>query len=87
MSSQLTTDSSMMKTLGFFILVIIHATQGVNLDFSTATINPDTGALCMMQEVCIDNLEALSSRLPQKPCLADDCNCASDEECGGGTAK
>ena len=90
LSSQLTTNTSMMKTLVFGIVLasLSSLIQGqVNLDFSTATINPDTGALCMMQEVCIGNLEALQSRLPQTPCLDEKCNCASDADCGGGTSK
>ena len=80
----------MMKTLVFGILALsslIQVQGQVNLDFSTATINPDTGALCMMQEVCVPNLEALQSRLPQQPCLDEKCNCASDADCGGGTSK
>lgn len=90
LSSQLTTNTSMMKTLVLSIVLasLSSLIQGqVNLDFSTATINPETGALCMMQEVCIGNLEALQSRLPQTPCLDEKCNCASDADCGGGTSK
>ena len=81
-----------MKTFLLFIpyfLQIIHCNLALDLDFSKAVKNPETGALCVMQEVCLPNLEALASQLPQGPCLpqGEDCNCAQDSDCGGGSAK
>ena len=91
LSPQLSLNTRKMKTLVIFLALssLINAQQlpKVTLDFSSATEDPETGALCMMQEVCIGNLEALSSRLPQQECLNDGCNCASDADCGGGDAK
>ena len=68
-------------------LINAQALPKVTLDFSSAKEDPETGELCMMQEVCIGNLEALSSRLPQQECLNEGCNCVSDADCGGGDAK
>jgi len=63
--------------------------QKSTLDFSNAKINPETGGLCIMQEVCIDDLASLAANLPPGPCeaLAEGCECNSDEECGGGSAR
>ena len=63
--------------------------QKSSLDFSKATVNPETGGLCIMQEICIDDLSALAKNLPPGPCVQNDpdCNCVSDDECGGGSAK
>ena len=41
------------------------------------------GQLCVMQEVCIADAEALSRLLPAEPCLAEGCNCQSDGDCPG----
>ena len=41
------------------------------------------GQLCVMQEVCIADAEALSRLLPAEPCLAEGCNCQSDSDCPG----
>ena len=43
--------------------------QKSSLDFSKATVNPETGGLCIMQEVCIDDLSALAKNLPPGPCI------------------
>ena len=43
--------------------VLFHAAcyaQRSNLDFTNAYTDPDSGALCIKQEVCIPNLEALA---------------------------
>jgi len=81
-----------MKTI-FLIQVIWTYTsfaQRVNLDFSNAR-KDESGALCIKQEVCIpaEGLQALADELPPGPCIADPrgCNCESDEDCGGGSAR
>jgi len=66
--------------------------QKSTLDFSNAKINPETGGLCIMQEVCIDDLASLAKNLPPglgncQPALAPGCDCQSDDECGGGSAR
>ena len=63
--------------------------QRIGLDFTNARKDPDTGALCIKQEVCINDLEALASQLPPGPCIPSDegCNCVSDADCGGGSAR
>merc|ERR1712029_845650 len=92
MGSQLTPDAVKMKTI-FLIQVIWTYTsfaQRVNLDFSNAR-KDESGALCIKQEVCIpaEGLQALADELPPGPCIADPrgCNCESDEDCGGGSAR
>ena len=75
--------------------VLFHAAcfaQRSNLDFTNAYTDPDSGALCIKQEVCIPNLEALAKNLPAGPCIPSDegCNCLSDGDCqlnGGSTAR
>ena len=75
--------------------VLFHAccfAQRSNLDFTNAYTDPDSGALCIKQEVCIPNLEALAKNLPAGPCIPSDegCNCLSDSDCqlnGGTTAR
>jgi len=69
--------------------------QKSTLDFSNAKINPETGGLCIMQEVCIDDLSSLAKNLPpglgncpqNSPPLDPSCECQSDDECGGGNAR
>lgn len=78
-----------MNSIGIFLAAFCSLSSAqVNLDFSKGTLNPETGALCVMQEVCIPNLDALASQLPPGPCLADEgCNCSSDADCGGGSSR
>ena len=59
----------------------------VDIDFANAVPDPVTGKLCVTQQICIADAEALSRALPAKPCFdpnAMGCNCVSDDECGGG---
>ena len=63
--------------------------QKTSLDFSNAKMN-ENGGLCIMQEICIDDLESLAGALPQQECADSrgaDCDCDSDEECGGGNGR
>jgi len=90
---QLTQEAVKMKTI-FLLQVLFHAcfAQRSNLDFTNAYTDPDSGALCIKQEVCIPNLEALAKNLPAGPCIPSDegCNCLSDADCqlnGGTTAR
>ena len=75
------------------LVILLHLSfaqvQKSSLDFSQAVKDPETGALCVMQEVCIADLEALASQLPPGPCVQQDanCTCATDADCGGGSAK
>ena len=85
---------SIYKTLRIPSSVLFHAcyAQRSNLDFTNAYTDPDSGALCIKQEVCIPNLEALAKNLPAGPCIPSDegCNCLSDGDCqlnGGSTAR
>jgi hypothetical protein len=58
------------------------------IDFSKAIPDPQTGQLCVMQEVCIADIEALSRLLPSEPCLSEGCTCTSDADCvGSGTGR
>ena len=41
------------------------------------------GQLCVMQEICISDAEALSKLLPGEPCLPEGCNCQADGDCPG----
>ena len=41
------------------------------------------GQLCVMQEICISDAEALSKLLPGEPCLPEGCNCQEDGDCPG----
>ena len=59
--------------------------QKTSLDFSNAKKN-ENGGLCIMQEICIDDLEALAGALPPQECVdprGADCNCFTDADCGG----
>lgn len=82
-----------MTTLGVLLalcysvlrLVGITQAQGVQqnvVDFSKAVPNAQ-GQLCVMQEICISDAEALSKLLPGEPCLPEDCNCQADGDCPG----
>lgn len=59
-----------------------QAAQQNTIDFSKAVPNAQ-GQLCVMQEVCISDAEALSKLLPAEPCLQEGCNCQSDGDCPG----
>ena len=62
--------------------------QKSTIDFSKATQDPQTGQLCVMQQVCIADLEALQKLLPSEPCLSEGCSCTSDADCvGTGTGR
>ena len=78
------------RTLYVVIWTYTSFAQRVNLDFSNAR-KDESGALCIKQEVCIpaEGLQALADELPPGPCIADPrgCNCESDEDCGGGSAR
>merc|ERR1711981_1101294 len=90
MGSQLSVNHTTMNNIVFFLgLGLNLVVASVSLDFSKAKKNPETGALCVMQEVCIDDLAALASQLPAGPCLNDGCDCVEDSDCGpaGGTAR
>merc|ERR1712110_1163639 len=66
-------------------LVGITQAQGVQqnvIDFSKAVPNAQ-GQLCVMQEICISDAEALSKLLPGEPCLPEGCNCQADGDCPG----
>lgn len=66
-------------------LVGITQAQGVQqnvVDFSKAVPNAQ-GQLCVMQEICISDAEALSKLLPGEPCLPEGCNCQADGDCPG----
>lgn len=80
----------MRRTLYVVIWTYTSFAQRVNLDFSNAR-KDESGALCIKQEVCIpaEGLQALADELPPGPCIADPrgCNCESDEDCGGGSAR
>ena len=85
---------SIYNTLRIPSSVLFHVcyAQRSNLDFTNAYTDPDSGALCIKQEVCIPNLEALAKNLPAGPCIPSDegCNCLSDGDCqlnGGSTAR
>jgi hypothetical protein len=70
----------------FALLPCMGQVQRASLDFTKATQNPETGGLCVLQEICIDDLAALASKLPPGPCVQNDgCNCGTDEDCGGGS--
>ncbi len=59
-----------MLTLAFAMIgAAFGQVQKTNLDFSQATPDPETGALCVMQEVCIADVSALASLLPPGPCI------------------
>jgi hypothetical protein len=64
------------------------AQQRLDLNFANAQQDPNTGALCFLQQVCIDP-EATAKLLPSQcePELPEGCDCAGDEDCGGGDAK
>ena len=76
--------------LQFFTYSSWAMMQKTSLDFSNAKMN-ENGGLCIMQEICIDDLESLAGALPQQECANDprgaDCNCFSDEDCGGGNGR
>ena len=96
-----------MRSLSFFLtlstLTLAAVTSAQNngnivrteLDFSQAEVDAATGQLCVFQQVCLANPEALAKLLPQEPCpdmsdsgrFPDGCDCADDSDCGGGTAK
>lgn len=57
--------------------------QRSTIDFSQAVPDPVTGQLCVMQQVCIADVEALSRLLPAEPCLSEGCTCTSDADCPG----
>jgi len=75
--------------LSFCCLVLVIAeitvaqeVQRNEIDFSAAVPNAQ-GQLCVMQEVCISDPEALSRLLPAEPCLQEGCNCQLDSDCPG----
>jgi len=75
--------------LQFFTYSSWAMMQKTSLDFSNAKMN-ENGGLCIMQEICIDDLESLAGALPQQECAdprGADCDCDSDEECGGGNGR
>ena len=73
----------------FCYLSLAQMMQKTTLDFSNAKVNPETGGLCIMQEVCIDDVAALAtaSGVSCPQALDPGCDCQSDEECGGGSAR
>lgn len=80
----------MIHTL-ILILMISSASCQIQksvIDFSNAVQDPKTGQLCVMQQVCIADIEALSRLLPSEPCLSEGCSCTSDADCvGTGTGR
>ena len=51
--------------LQFFTYSSWAMMQKTSLDFSNAKMN-ENGGLCIMQEICIDDLESLAGALPQQ---------------------
>ena len=78
--------------LPLFLAGLVSLTKGQVaksvIDFSKASPDPQTGQLCVMQQVCIADIEALSRLLPMEPCLSEGCSCTSDADCvGSGTGR
>ena len=75
--------------LQFFTYSSWAMMQKTSLDFSNAKMN-ENGGLCIMQEICIDDLESLAGALPKQECQPPQdpsCNCFGDEDCGGGNGR
>lgn len=81
----------MMIQLLFLVLISGLANCQVQksvIDFANAVQDPKTGQLCVMQQVCIADAEALQRLLPSEPCLSEGCSCTSDADCvGAGTGR
>ena len=43
--------------------------QRFDVDFSKGEVDPVTGKICILQQVCLSNPEELAKRLPQEPCF------------------
>ncbi|CAB4062218.1 unnamed protein product [Lepeophtheirus salmonis] len=59
--------------------------ERLDLDFTGSRVDPVTGDLCVLREVCIP-----ATSLPQPECekeIAPGCNCDSDSDCGGGSSR
>lgn len=74
---------STLLVFGSVLSCSVGQVQRSTIDFSQATQDPLTGQLCVMQEVCIADVDALSRLLPAEPCLSEGCTCTSDADCPG----
>lgn len=62
------------KLLAFCALALAMMAMGqqiqrFDIDFSQGDVDPVTGQICVLQQVCLSNEEALAKRLPQEPCF------------------
>jgi len=70
------------SVLSFVGITYAQGVQPNTIDFSKGVPNAQ-GQLCVMQQVCIADAEALSRLLPGEPCLPEGCNCSLDSDCPG----
>jgi Na+-transporting NADH:ubiquinone oxidoreductase subunit NqrD len=55
--------------IAFVAIVVGQQIQRFDIDFSKGQVDPVTGQICVMQQVCLSNAEELAKRLPQEPCF------------------